>query len=180
MGNKFNESEPVLKGQWGDEISWEFVISSKMPSRELCTAIICIALVDNGDKVVLAKNERGWELLGGHIEEGESIEEALHREAEEEGGFIIDSFELFGHRKIQSTKMIKHDQIEGQYYPYPVSYVPHFIAHASAELTSALGSDIFESRTFNVGEAPLLGSSAAKEVLDLAVGHHLANNESTN
>ncbi len=54
------------------------------PKKELLSAVFLIAL--DGSKILAVKNERGWEIPGGHIEEGETEEEALIREVKEEAG----------------------------------------------------------------------------------------------
>jgi len=39
-----------------------------------------------GDKIIAARNERGWDIPGGHLEEGEEPIDGIRREAEEEAG----------------------------------------------------------------------------------------------
>ncbi len=39
-----------------------------------------------GDKIVAARNERGWDIPGGHLEKGEELMDGLRREVEEEAG----------------------------------------------------------------------------------------------
>lgn len=49
--------------------------------------------------MVLTKNARGWDNPGGHLEEGETVLDALHREIEEEiAGKIVGEPILIGHR----------------------------------------------------------------------------------
>lgn len=100
---QFASENKIMSGKSNDEnTSWEFHISQDMPPRELCSAVFCVAMYQ--DKIVLTRNHRGWEFLGGHIEKGETVEGALRREAMEEGGFKIDRCELFGHRKFGQEK----------------------------------------------------------------------------
>src|SRR3989344_9274022 len=48
------------------------------------SAVFLIGFI--GEKIVAARNERGWDIPGGHLEEGEEPIDGLRREAEEEAG----------------------------------------------------------------------------------------------
>lgn len=55
--------------------------------------------------MVLTKNGRGWDNPGGHVEEGETVFEALHREIDEEiGGKIVGEPILLGHRVTRALR----------------------------------------------------------------------------
>jgi ADP-ribose pyrophosphatase YjhB (NUDIX family) len=63
-----------------------------LPKKELLSAVFLIAL--DGSKILAIKNERGWEIPGGHIEQGETCEEALIREVTEEAGATFSDAKL--------------------------------------------------------------------------------------
>ncbi|MHC1716648.1 MAG: 8-oxo-dGTP diphosphatase [Candidatus Dojkabacteria bacterium] len=59
--------------------------------------ITTLAIIEDGDKTLLAMKKRGfgegwWNGYGGKIQEGESIEQAMLRELEEESGIVGKKF----------------------------------------------------------------------------------------
>lgn len=50
---------------------------------------------DEEGKLLVLKNERGWDIPGGHLNDGESILEATHREVLEESCVTIDNLKLY-------------------------------------------------------------------------------------
>lgn len=55
----------------------------------LTVSSVSIVIFD-GEKILWTHHKtRGWDIPGGHIEEGESILEALNREAQEEAGVVM-------------------------------------------------------------------------------------------
>lgn len=146
----------ILEGSWSDNLKWEFYLDSHMPPAELCTAIACVAIAEPSGAIVLTRNQRGWEILGGHIEQDETIEQALTRESLEEGGFQAQGVAQFGYRKVIAREPVHHDQ-QDSYYPFPVSYIPHFVAVSRLPLLAPTGEEILESRAFNLQEVETLG-----------------------
>lgn len=138
----------ILSGSWNENVSWEFYLSENMPPAELCPAACCIAKYK--DKIVLTRNHRGWEILGGHLEKGETVEEAFRREALEEGGFTVDRYKLFGYRKITTKKKVKNDR--NFEYPFPISYNPHFIAISESEPCECSAEECFERGLFTIDQ----------------------------
>lgn len=145
------EPRKLSSGTWDENVSWEFFVSSHLPESELCTATFCLAL--QGDhNIVLTKTKRGWEMPGGHMEPGEALEQALFREAHEEGGYTPQQYKLFGYRKITSKKPIPARA--GREYPFPVSYIPHFIAKSDLALEDVHGEEdeVLDSGAFDLSE----------------------------
>ncbi len=48
---------------------------------------------DENKNILIIRENRGWELPGGGIEQGESPQEAITREMEEECGFVVENID---------------------------------------------------------------------------------------
>lgn len=153
---RMTDRQPLITGQWDDNQSWQLFQSDELPDAALCTAVYCLALLPGTNQVVLTRNHRGWEMLGGHIEPGETIEQALLRECLEEGGFTPEHYQLFGYRKITAKQPVPHNQKTDSFYPFPHGYIPHFIATSTLPLQKPSGSEITESRMFSLDELETL------------------------
>ena len=64
-----------------------------LPSREFLSAVFLIAI--KGTKILCIRNERGLDIPGGHIEPGETPQQALIREVYEEAGATFEGEKLF-------------------------------------------------------------------------------------
>jgi 8-oxo-dGTP diphosphatase len=97
------------------------VISDNMPERHLITCSFVLAFSE--DEIVLTDlHARGWDIPGGHIESGESAEEAVERELYEETGARILPPELLGYVKIEMSG----EKPENYKYPFPKNYMAFF------------------------------------------------------
>ncbi len=101
----------------GGEAKAQFVQNTELPSEIPVSTPFTFPFFENRE-VVLCKDKNGWwNPLGGHIESGESWEQAVIREAYEEAGVEIGNLVLFGYVRVKQSNM----GISG--YP-PVSVLP--------------------------------------------------------
>jgi 8-oxo-dGTP diphosphatase len=118
------------------------------PPAKNISAAHCVAF-DDDDRVVLALHrDRQWTIPGGHLEDGESAEEAMMREALEEAGAVVEQALLFAHDRIDPEDGVPaHPR-----YPVP-SYQVFFVARlVSLGVPSAI-EECSESRLFTPSEA---------------------------
>lgn len=66
-------------------------VSSSIPSIKLTTVCAFLQIKDAPRKLVIIKNDRGYDVPGGHIEHNESPIDALYREIKEEAFATLDS-----------------------------------------------------------------------------------------
>jgi len=105
----------------GTELS--VIKSNKLPAVELITSVFTLCF--SGNKLLMINHdERGWDLPGGHIEPGESLEEALRREVLEEAGATLSEYKRFFHVKTQ----LNGPKPPEWKYPYPVCYMVCYLS----------------------------------------------------
>ena len=115
-----------------------------------------IVLVERGDEVLLARGIRQssgmYALIAGFVEAGESLEEAVHREIQEEVGIEVDGVQYFG----------------SQPWPFPHSLMVGFFAdHAGGEI-AVDGQEIVDARWFSAHDLPPVPPklSIARKLID--------------
>jgi len=140
------------QGHWSSGISWRLYESDVLPELSLITAVLCVAIHD--EKIILMRAKRGWGMIGGHIESGETVIEALTRESQEEGGFTPESPQLFGYREITAKVPINHPSNDTMY-PYPTSYIAYYWATTTKKITQPTGNEVLESKAFSLDEIRL-------------------------
>ncbi|HSI20568.1 MAG TPA: NUDIX domain-containing protein [Verrucomicrobiae bacterium] len=162
-------SGPMFEGVWDGGQTWEIYLSPVMPDVSLCSAVACIAIHDLArEEVVLTRNPRGWEILAGHIEQGETPVEAMQREALEEGGFAVKRHELFGYRKVTATERRGAPGQRGTY-SFPISYILHYYAFSDSERVKEFGEEVTDSRVFTLDQIRELVRTGQTSETDLAI-----------
>lgn len=93
------------------------VLSSQLPPREQISTALVLAF--DGDQLLQTHLvARGWDIVGGHIEPGESPEEAARREAYEEAGARLKELHVLGYQRLR----LLGPRPDAYRYAYPESY----------------------------------------------------------
>ncbi len=86
----------------GVKTEYSFFEASSLPERVPISTPITFAFI--GQNLVIVKKRNGWwDVVGGKIEEGETWEDALKREAYEEAGIFIDHIEIVGYVLVKNS-----------------------------------------------------------------------------
>jgi 8-oxo-dGTP diphosphatase len=146
------------------------VLNEVLPPAELVTSAGALAF--DGDRLLLARlTSRDWDLPGGHVEPGESPEQAMRREVYEEAGARLGPARVFAHTRVR----VRAPKPNGYRYPHPDSYMVFYWARVVALDPFEPSAEATERRLFPPGEARELACVrnhlALYEVaLDLALG----------
>jgi 8-oxo-dGTP diphosphatase len=121
------------------------VITEQMPEQHLVTCAFVLAFKGN-DLLLTNLNDRGRDIPGGHIEEGEIPEEAARRELYEETGATVDTLSYLGFEVIK----LFGEKPEGYKYPFPNSYMFFYCARITSldeyiQNTESAGRALFNS-----------------------------------
>lgn len=139
------------------------VLSSQFPPLELCSTALVLAFAGNCLlQTQLVK--RGWDLVGGHIEPGESPEEAVRRETYEEAGARLGALHLLGYQHLH----LLGPRPDGYQYPHPESYQIFFWAHIIALDDLSANQETRGRGLFSPAEAEILPWVRAHKELYLA------------
>lgn len=173
-GREKNSNDIVASGAWNDgDTTWEFRRANDEPDARFCTAVALVAITNLAkSEVVLARSNRGWGVLAGHIDPGETLEETLRREALEEGGFVFERYHLFGYREINNQKVP-----DGARRQYPLkAFMPYYFAESDLPLLPATGEEILESGVFSADTEQMASLLKPEELLFIQEGIRAARN----
>lgn len=122
-------------------------LTDEAPPRDHVSAAHCLAFA--GDRIVLARHvTRDWTIPGGHVEPGESVEEAMRREALEEAGAVVGRASLLAVERIERLSGPRSER-----YPEPAFQV-FFVAPVVGTLVAPTAlEECTESRLFAPDDA---------------------------
>ncbi len=103
------------------------VLSSQLPPGDMIATALVLAF-DRGRLLQTHLAARGWDIVGGHIEPGESPEEAARREAYEEAGARLRELHVLGYQRLR----LLGPRPASYRYSYPDSYQVFYWAQIEA------------------------------------------------
>ena len=142
----------TFDARWGEhtELIISGYLSAETPPVDLVSSVRGIVL--NGDEVLVMHNRDGDAHIvpGGRVEEGETLEQTLRRELQEEAGVEVELMGQIGFVHLKHTT----PNPDGYRYPYPDFFWPVFAAtFASQKPDSTIEDDWVVSSEFLPVEA---------------------------
>ena len=100
----------------------EIVLTDDLSPLELTRTAFMVPVYEDGSFLFAVNQRRGVEIPGGHIDDGETPEQAAIREAYEEAGCRVEDVRPLGY-----LRMISEGDVPDDWgYPHPVSYQQFF------------------------------------------------------
>jgi len=129
-----------------NECQW--ILSQEPPTLTLSTS--ALALIFDADQLLMTQlATRDWDIPGGHIEEGETSQQAVVRELYEETCCVARMLAPFAYQKITI-----HADVPADYkYPYPTSYQIIFIGEIEQLDPFIATEEALQRRLLSLNEA---------------------------
>ncbi len=79
-----------LKKTTLSQLHIQYIDENHLPQKQSVSAVFLLGFIDG--QIIAARNERGWDIPGGHVEPRDTnLISALQREVREEAGVVIDN-----------------------------------------------------------------------------------------
>lgn len=106
----------------------EVVMTSLVAPKDLTPTAFALPFLEDGRCVFARNKRRGIEIPGGHVNRGETLEQAAIRETHEETGCLIKRLVPIGFSRSQILGEIPDDYRAQTLYPYPFAFQQFYAA----------------------------------------------------
>lgn len=164
---KNKEEKPSNKLSWLEQPhDYKIVLEKEIPDFSCVTSAFAFSF--KGEQLLMANvRERGWNVPGGHIERGETPEEAVARELFEETGTQPLYLGYLGYLEINM-----HGEMppSGWRYPFPTSYLAFYWGVVEGSDVPTATSEVAEPKFFAPSKAMQLDTiTQHKELYEAAL-----------
>lgn len=88
-----------------DNLNINFIDENSLPNPKIISAVFLVGFID--EKIIAARNERGWDVPGGHVDSSDtSLISSLEREIDEEAGVIVKDAKPYAVLKFKNKEKV--------------------------------------------------------------------------
>jgi 8-oxo-dGTP diphosphatase len=127
----------------------DYFLDSSVPQFEAPVTTVHGFFVEDRKLLLVRHKKRGWEVPGGHVEEGESYEQAMRRELQEEAQVECGTLSCLGYLKKEALEEAPKDCS----YPHPLSYCLFYSSYITEKSKFTGDNSIVESKLVDFEEA---------------------------
>jgi len=140
--------------------SVEFVVSNKLAPCELTMTSFMVPLLVDGSVVLANNRRRGLEIPGGHVDLGETLCAAAHRETVEETGYWVSNIRALGYLRMESFGTVP----AGWKYPHPTSYQQFFVGRVMYHEPYVENDECLAPRVLSSSAAQILLNEQRRQI----------------